>query len=205
MHYGIVLPKMLNSLAQDMMLSLGDAEAANMQNLVTSYQSTVQDKETVIFTPRPGLAVKTRILNSKKFEKDTKLFINVCQSEMVQMHKLSKIEYEDLPRYKSKMSKVPISLSRIRNDIDKAGTDCLVVDACVNPLMLVPDSNSKSKIIVLEIVLAAIELEYKLTLSRDLKFPRLMAKGPLALHSRLLDKKPLVIDMDVCPGIKETN
>ena len=158
---------MLNSMAQDIKLSLGETEAESMQILVNAYQSTTKNKETITFLPIPGFVIKTRILQSSEYPKDSKLFINVCQSDMMPVPLIGEKEIENATKGdNATLQKIPVSLSKIRLDVDRAGHQCFAVDVCINPILLDLKSSAKLRVLVLELALIWVQDAYKLVLSK---------------------------------------
>ena len=67
---------------------------------------------------------------------------------------------------KAIFSKMPVTLSQIRSDVDKTGVECFVVDACVNPQLISQKAIMKLKMQLIECIVAKVEGDYELKLCR---------------------------------------
>ena len=158
---------MTQSLANQIKQSLGGIEWENTQQLADKYKSITSLNEIITFVPTPGLVAKTRITNCTRFTQDSKLFINICSSPTVVAASLDNADMDKVMRGdKSIFSKMPVALSQIRSDVDKSGVECFVVDACVNPQLISPTAIMKLKMQLIECIVAKIEGDYELKLSR---------------------------------------
>ncbi|EPZ32422.1 PIH1-domain-containing protein [Rozella allomycis CSF55] len=79
--------------------------------------------------------------------------------------------------------KVPMSLSPVRNDTDKAGNACLVVDACVNSGVYEKSLKDKRfQEFIIELALAWVEQKNDVELGREWSIPKMKHKGELVNH-----------------------
>jgi hypothetical protein len=118
-----------------------------------------------------GFVIKTKIESSNDYPKDTKVFINLCYSlEIPKPPLCSKeeiikaIQNDDSTKYK-----VPLSLSKPRSDIDKAGKICVVFDACIHtePYQLAV-KDPDFKYFINDLAVAWIQEKYQLQLSSSM-------------------------------------
>ena len=157
-----------------MNLNLPDTNEENtshlLQSLLTKMENGPPTENTLQVEPMPGYVLKTHIFKPQPLLK-TKLFINLCQSPFIPAPPLmsddelqAAIGSGDNSSYR-----VPLSLSAMREDVDKSGNVCKVVDACVNT-----DPFDKSiadedfKMFLMELCLQWIEQKHEMELSRGM-------------------------------------
>ena len=89
--------------------------------------------------------------------------------------------------------RIPISLSRIRTDLDRSRKVCLVFDVCVNstPYSMSIDDD-QFRMFLVELAIEWIEVKANLVLSRDITFPKMVAKGNLVEHVIMRPRRPVI-------------
>ncbi|KAK9364879.1 PIH1 family [Lipomyces kononenkoae] len=133
--------------------------------------------------PSPGFVVKTSLeapTTDPQVAAGTKVFLNICSNKRVPEAPggLDKIEEAILRDDWA----IPVIVSSARDDIDKAGSKCLVYDCCVNTKILqraLRDANVR--IILIESCLEVAEGHAGTTFSREYKLPKLRWKGPVGV------------------------
>lgn len=172
-------------------------------------------------TPIPGFVVKTRTTKTTpEYPCHIKVFLNICHSPAIPSP--PPISNEDLKRLLrdgdeslSKSYKIPLSLSSIRNDVDRAGKTCLVVDVCLHSDVYhrvatvegatgsattsAEEAELKAEYarFVMALCLEWVEQKFSVVLDRDLSFPRMKSKGPLTTHVIRRAKRPAISEVKV--------
>mmetsp|Transcript_20612 Transcript_20612/g.38366 ORF Transcript_20612/g.38366 Transcript_20612/m.38366 type:complete len:530 (+) Transcript_20612:113-1702(+) len=144
--------------------------------------------------PTPGFVLKTRT------EKGDKVFVNICQSPLLQKMSKKKQLAEDGSEQEG--INIPLSLGPPRIDTDKAGAKCTVYDLVVNPEVLTnakEDSSGASRNFLCELALQYVEQKYKCKVDYQFKLPKLDYKGDKAnIPFQLIRKKqaPVIEELD---------
>ena len=146
----------------------------------------------VMVTPNAGFVIKSYVEDGKK------VFINVCYADEIEGPTLydapAPLETEGeesnergiVPHNETDAPppfRIPLSLSEMREDEDASGNKSSVWDACVgtDTLKRALDDASFRDFLV-ELCLQWVESKSSLLLSRDVKLPKLRAKGTLVQH-----------------------
>ena len=121
--------------------------------------------------PNPGYVIKTCLDDGKK------LFINICKNEHIQEPKCEKKKGPN-GRVGHQWS-IPHSFAPVRDDIDKSGSKCKVIDFVINPgTYRMAESNPDFKKMLHNTALDGIENQFGLSPDRkNLKFPKITFKG----------------------------
>lgn len=122
--------------------------------------------------PTPGFVLKTRT------DKGDKIFINICQSPMIQKMSTKKKLADDGSEQEG--LNIPLSLGPPRSDKDKAGEACIVYDIIVNPEVLENANNDKtgsSRTFLCELALQYVEQKYQCAVDYRYKLPKMIYKG----------------------------
>ncbi|KAH8829567.1 pre-RNA processing PIH1/Nop17-domain-containing protein [Flagelloscypha sp. PMI_526] len=165
----------------------------------------------ILVTPKPGFCIKTSTQNEvlwgdlgKTVPKNVKIFINICYHDSI-----------PAPTPTSS-SNLPVVLSSIRPDTDKAGSPAITLEAVLHPDVKSRIlRNQDVKIDVAEAALLKIEehVANGLSLGRKLGTPNLASKGKLvprkvAVSTSRLDhdnqQKPLIEEMKALPEPKKS-
>ncbi|TPX37148.1 hypothetical protein SmJEL517_g01039 [Synchytrium microbalum] len=173
--------------------------AESMPSTLKVNASSDTQKERHEVTPQPGFVLKT--VNRKKsasgeWAEGIKVFINFGHSSQIPSPPpgsdeeiLKAIATED------GTYKVPTSLSTPRRDKDKAGREACVYDVCVHTNALQLASRLEDyQIFLMELVLQHVETKSGMLLSRDISFPKMKSKGPLAKHIIYRAKRPSIAE-----------
>lgn len=136
------------------------------------------DEEEITLEPSAGFVVKTQLVSGRR--QGLKTFVNVCSDSRVP-------EPADGygPEILEKVQRgedyvVPIVLSTQREDVDKAGRNCVVWDCCMHPKVIVECiQNAGLRLLVIETCLELIESSSGHELSREYTLPKMLAKGTL--------------------------
>ncbi|CAG8522360.1 7580_t:CDS:2 [Paraglomus occultum] len=148
--------------------------------------------------PKPGFVIKTHtVAKTEKYPASMKVFINVCYSEKITAPmQVPEDEIQKAIKGDESTYTVPMVVSELREDKDKAQRPCLVCDAVIH---LKPMKRSREddsyKIFLTELTLAIFEEKFKIELSRSLSFPRLHSQGPLNPRRVPIPKTPLVTEI----------
>ena len=110
---------------------LDDAKTQFLSKILPKSEAALDERVTI--TPNPGFVLKTYIIEPVEKSK-SKLFINICENEYIPSPPLTTdeelikaIEAGDNTNYR-----VPLSLSLLKEDRDKSGNICYVVDVVMN-------------------------------------------------------------------------
>lgn len=119
-------------------------------------------------TPTPGYVIKT-VQNG-----DTKCFINICYSNTIDKATCTKSAQR-----KGEHWSIPYSTAAGREDVDKAGSQCVVYDCVFHEETYNRGlKDSRFKKLIHDTALQGIESQLKVTLDKvNLKFPKLKFKG----------------------------
>jgi hypothetical protein len=185
---------------QEIQQNLGVSETKNIDEMIQQFQKvgTTSNFEFYNIQPLQGFVIKTKILESKEYPKDTKVFINLCYSpEIPQPPLVSKQEIiKAIQNDDSSTYKVPLSLSKPRSDIDKNGNICIVFDACINSKPFnETNQDSDFKYFIIDLAIAWVQEKYQLELSTNITLPKMASKGQLVSHSIKKTRKPLVAEV----------
>ncbi|EAR96395.1 pre-RNA processing PIH1/Nop17 protein (macronuclear) [Tetrahymena thermophila SB210] len=135
----------------------------------------------IVIEPEPRFVFKA-------FEKGTqeKFFINVLTHPLIDVpEEKYLVDYENQPGLR-----VPMSLGRLKEDNDKKGDLCKVVDAIVNPK--VADNLQKDPGLsqfFIQLLQGYCETKYKVTLDDKFSIPKLKYKGKSIEYQRVKGKK----------------
>ncbi|GAO50624.1 hypothetical protein SAICODRAFT_26504 [Saitoella complicata NRRL Y-17804] len=140
----------------------------------------VDDAEMV--TPEPGFVVKTLNTTSTKrrHPQGSKAFLNICHSK--QMTAPSTLPDQGLMSHLRAGGDwdIPLHTTPPRQDVDKAGRECLVVDCCVHTSVLRASlRDPEVKMYLIEVCLERVEDESGMVLSREYAVPNMRSKGAL--------------------------
>lgn len=131
--------------------------------------------------PSPCFVVKSKILqpNKTSLKKDAKIFINICHNEEIPLPEIDFNPSIVYPLIVNNQWEVPIVTSSIREDSDKKGNLCYVVDCCINTKCVSwIQQDLQLREIVIEWCLESCELREQIEISRDhISFPKLKKKG----------------------------
>lgn len=135
--------------------------------------------------PEPGYVLKTSVNG------DTKMFINICKNCKIGKPTATRKEGPD-GRSGVQWS-IPHSFAPARDDVDKTGNKCRVVDVVFHPdTYRMAETNDRFRKLVDDTALDGIESQYGLKLDRkNIKTPKMTYKGmPTAtvIRSRIADK-----------------
>jgi hypothetical protein len=145
-----------------------DATAQFLSKILPKPENTSDEKMTI--EPSRGYVMKTLILEPA--EKSTfKLFVNICENEYIPSPPL--VTDEELIKAinsgDNSSYRVPLSLSALKEDTDKSGKRCYVVDVAMNC-----DPYAKSlknvdfKAFMMELCLQWIEQKYSMKLDKSI-------------------------------------
>ena len=87
--------------------------------------------DVTFINPEPGFVVKTKLKSS-----DLKVFINICQSAVIDEPKASRPEADSNGGKSGVRWAVPNSIAVHREDLDSEGQSCIVYDAVFHPTAL---------------------------------------------------------------------
>jgi hypothetical protein len=111
-------------LRQEIETNLGNQEAQILEEMIAQFKKTNTEDTSDFhtFVPTQGFVIKTKMISSTEYPKDTKVFVNLCFSTeiprppLVPKEEIIKaIQNDDASKYK-----VPLSLSKPRSDVDKS-------------------------------------------------------------------------------------
>ncbi|KNE65285.1 hypothetical protein AMAG_10927 [Allomyces macrogynus ATCC 38327] len=160
-----VMQSVMSEMKQDPELQKSLAEALQAQT----------EQEAFEITPMPGFAIKTSLTKSTAtYPSGFKLFINLCHSPYVPA---PPVATEDEIRAAITGAdgaawKVPMSLTRPRDDADKLHSD-VVAKA---------EGNWDFKQFIIELAIQWVEEKHGMSLSREFALPKMKSKGPLGIH-----------------------
>ncbi|RKO99066.1 hypothetical protein CXG81DRAFT_15072 [Caulochytrium protostelioides] len=155
-------------------------------------------------TPVAGFVVKTRLLEaSGAYPAQLKLFVNVCHSPEIPAPPLASdaeiqaaIAAGDPARYK-----VPLSLSALQSDRDRAGKTCLIIDAAVHSrVYAMANRDPGFRHFLIQLALQWIEQKHTLPLDMDYVLPKAAKKGAISVHTIHRPKRPHIELMDSSEG-----
>lgn len=154
----------------------------------------------VSITPEAGFVVKLRtLLPSDSLPAKAKVFLNISHSPRVPAPPpASPAQIRDaISRGDPDAYRVPLSLSEVRSDVDKAGRACVVVDACVHSDVVshaLQDEDFRTFVVTLALEWAA--EKHSLSLDYDaISFPKLRAKGSLQTHVIRRPQRPAISEV----------
>ena len=138
-------------------------------------------------TPKPGFTVKTSAVKSLPagdkgsafaIPSGQKVFINMTQAEEVAP--MSKRVTLDDAGNEVEGLNIPLSMGPIRQDSDRSGAPCAVLDVIVNPGVVsdcLSDTSGRFRHFAVELALQYAERKHGLLLSAQYKLPKLAYKG----------------------------
>ncbi|KAF0717907.1 Aste57867_2022 [Aphanomyces stellatus] len=185
-------PKAYAQFIQEMQAKMqGVADPANMMGPPTTASGGVPDqlkfpgnkvmqtggieeqKEGMYVDVTPGFVMKTLEQTSK-----TKLFVNICSSEYIQI--FSKKKKLDENGDEQEGIHVPLSLGPPHEVVDHAEKTCLAIDIAVNPGVLDDCNNDMTfRNFVCELAIEYIQEKYKFRCDPQYKLPKLTYRGSL--------------------------
>lgn len=129
-----------------------------------------QGNDTRFVKPEAGHVIKT-------FQGDLKTFINLCHSSEI------KVATMNLDKNQSGQAwSIPYSLAKPRDDLDSGGKKCQVFDCVFHPETYhLSTVNPAFKKLLESTAIEGIEKEFKLSLQKDYKLPKLKSKGTIAM------------------------
>ncbi|ORZ41423.1 pre-RNA processing PIH1/Nop17-domain-containing protein [Catenaria anguillulae PL171] len=166
-----------------------------------------QDAQEIV--PMKGYVIKTSLAKSSPvYPSGMKVFVNVTHSPYVPAPPVATDEeikraIADAPSNNKKPAwRVPMSLSDVRDDLDKAGRPCLVVDALVNTSVVHKSEHSPDfGAFVNELALSWVEAKHNLSVSRAYSLPHMQCKGDPAPHVIYRAKRAGIAESD---AVKQT-
>ncbi|KAG9414433.1 hypothetical protein AC1031_013791 [Aphanomyces cochlioides] len=176
-------PKAYAQFVQEMQAKVQSGEAGNLPskpeelrfpgNKVMQEAGIADKKEGIYVDVTPGFVMKTMERKSQ-----TKLFVNICTSEHIQV--FSKKKQLDENGEEQEGIHVPLSLGPPHEVVDHAQKTCLAIDVAVNPGVL-EDCNSDPTFrnFVCELALEYLAQKYKFECDPQYKLPKLTYRGTL--------------------------
>ena len=151
----------------DQDLSSEDAKAQFLSKILPNSETAPNERMTVL--PCPGFVLKTYILEPHDKSK-SKLFVNICEHEFIPPPPLTTDEelMKAINAGDNSIYRVPLSLSSLKEDLDKIGNKCFVVDIVMNcdPFKKCRESPD-FKAFLMEMCLQWIEQKYNMKLDRS--------------------------------------
>ena len=144
---------------------------------ISQSRSLSQPRAKVIeFTPEPAYVIKTRSLTNSCVAAGEKVFLNICHSK----HVLKPPTDDLLAAGNAEFMDMPVLISTILADTDKAGNRAAVIDCCINSTLLRESRSDKElQWKIAQTCLRLAEFKHKLSLSTDIVYPKLIFKGTL--------------------------
>lgn len=143
------------------------------------------NKKGIDVVPEPGFVLKT-FRNSD----GTKIFVNMTQHEAVDAPAIKK-KLDDNGQEVEGMN-IPMSVGPPRGTVDKKGTECIVYDIIVNPIVIAESSTDKSgryREFICQLGIQYLEQKYKEKLSNKYKLPKLKYMGSNVAKQFIQDRK----------------
>ncbi|KAI9179626.1 hypothetical protein H9P43_004954 [Blastocladiella emersonii ATCC 22665] len=169
-----------------------ESDPGLQKSLLEAMQREHVEREKSEITPLRGYVVKTALTKStESYPSGLKVFVNMTHSPYVPAPPVA-TEDEIKRALKGEATtedgkptwRVPMSLSGLRDDSDKAGRACLVVDALVHSdVHERGEADWDFKVFLIELALEWVEEKHKLSLSRDFSLPKMKSKGAVAPHT----------------------
>ncbi|KAG8827386.1 hypothetical protein FRC19_003535 [Serendipita sp. 401] len=138
--------------------------------------------KSLLVTPTAWFTVKT-----SDVERQSKVFLNICTDDCIpEPPKRTDDTLNAVSTAAAETGEIgdyylPIILSNLRDDQDKSGKQCQVVDCILNPIVRrLAERMTKYRNMILEIVLDTADSQFSWNLSREIVFPNNMrSKGKL--------------------------
>ncbi|ETV91073.1 hypothetical protein H310_14236 [Aphanomyces invadans] len=162
-------------------------------NKVMERDGIQEQKEGMYVDVTPGFVMKTTELQSK-----TKLFVNICSSEHIQIFSKKKKLNEQGEEQEG--IHVPLSLGPPHEVVDHAQKTCLAIDVAVNPGVLDDcKSDPTFRHFVCELALQYLAEKYKFACDPQYKLPKLAYRGTLPPPRHYIRKTqtPVIQEVDV--------
>jgi hypothetical protein len=144
-----------------------DATAQFLSNILPKPEKSLDERMTI--EPSPGYVMKTLILEPAE-KSQFKLFVNICENEYIPSPPL--LTDEELVKAinsgDNSQYRVPLSLSAMKEDTDKSGKRCYVVDVVMNCDPYIKSlKNADFKAFMMELCLQWIEQKYNMKLDKS--------------------------------------
>lgn len=144
--------------------------------------------------PTAGFVIKSKDQHGQKF------FVNMTSHELVDPP-----EEKHLPDSDQPAVRIPLSLGEIREDFDKKGDPCQVIDCIWNPETL---KRAKKEMLykqgLVELSFEYVKQKYNLILDLKYSVPKLKYKGNTVQYQRIRVKKnPKIEQLDSKPLTEE--
>lgn len=144
-----------------------DATAQFLSKILPQPEKSSDERMTI--EPCSGYVMKTLILEPPEKSK-FKLFVNICENEYIPSPPL--VSDEELIKAinagDNSFYRVPLSLSALKEDTDKSGKKCYVVDVVMNCDPYTKSlTNPDFKAFIMELCLQWIEQKYNLELEKS--------------------------------------
>ncbi|KAF5828217.1 pre-RNA processing PIH1/Nop17-domain-containing protein [Dunaliella salina] len=179
-----------------------------LRNVKREKGERTEEVPTEEIEPEPGFVVKTQDVNTKH-----KVFINMCghprvaapgnweggvMPESVQ-NALDNVD--NLTEAEAGTLRFPLSMSTLREDVDKKGEPCTTLDCCLNNDVIAMASKHRPlKSFLIELAVSWVSHKHKMELDMKFKLPKMRYKGEVVGTQRIrVDKKPLVSEVKDVP------
>uniref|UniRef100_A0A7S3QZ36 PIH1 N-terminal domain-containing protein n=1 Tax=Dunaliella tertiolecta TaxID=3047 RepID=A0A7S3QZ36_DUNTE len=152
--------------------------------------------------------VKTQDVNTKR-----KVFINMCGHPRVAapgnweggiipesvQNALDNVD--NLTEAQAGTLRFPLSMSTLREDVDKKGEACTTLDCCLNnDVIAMAAKHRPLKSFLIELAINWVSHKHKMELDMKFKLPKMRYKGEVVETQRIrVDKKPLVSEVKDVP------
>eukprot|EP00462_Mataza_sp_D1_P018107 CAMPEP_0175139268 /NCGR_PEP_ID=MMETSP0087-20121206/10808_1 /TAXON_ID=136419 /ORGANISM="Unknown Unknown, Strain D1" /LENGTH=532 /DNA_ID=CAMNT_0016422259 /DNA_START=33 /DNA_END=1631 /DNA_ORIENTATION=+ len=130
----------------------------------------------------PGKVKEDRNMNGITPLKGQKVFINVCQHDLIGLPEEVTGEIPGMPNQPKELVnqtklRFPVSAGPLRQGVDKDGSTCLIVDAVVNPELIESCEASKEyRNVTAQFIMENFTQKYAMTFRKHTKFPKLRYK-----------------------------
>ncbi len=143
--------------------------------------------------PTPGFLLKTQ-----KLSDGSKVFVNICSSDLLPLPALKKRLDEDGNEMEG--VSMPLSIGPPREVVDKSGKPCTAYDAVCNPIVLEEANTDKTgaqRDELCQLILKRIEVKYAEALNPQYKLPRASYIGTV-VPQRVRDtsKDPIIEEIE---------
>ncbi|KAI9222393.1 pre-RNA processing PIH1/Nop17-domain-containing protein [Blastocladiella britannica] len=165
--------------------------ASMLANVIPPSTTTTTDRFDII--PLKGYVIKTALTRAAAaYPAGMKLFVNMTHSPYVPApppasdDEIRKVVSGETPTSEGgkPVWRVPMSLSSLRDDLDKNGRPCIVCDALIHSDVLFKgEHDADFQSFLIELALAFVEQKHATEVSRDLTVPKMRSKGDPASHS----------------------
>jgi len=156
--------------------------------------------EGLIILPTSGFVIKTKSLHQSTNAIEDKLFINVCYHDALEQPATKK-KLDDNGKEVEGLN-LPLSMGPIRKCSDKAGNECMVVDAIIHPSVqddMEEDKTGSKRDFVCQVLMQCFDQKYKdfAPLDQKYKLPMVKYFGYVDVRTGQVARK-MSEDTEVC-------